>query len=93
MEICEQTFNDVVNHLAALNYTGPVGLSCDDTKLFSTMRLFWDSEQRAYFLVGCANGPRRVVNPEEVSAALKDPKLQKATKVWADVPCRWNLAN
>jgi hypothetical protein len=81
MEICEQTFIDVVEHLTALNYAGPVGLSCDDTKLFSSMRLFWDAEKNAYFLIGGADGPRRVINPEEVRAVLSDPKLQKATKV------------
>lgn len=93
MEICERTFDDVVDHLTALNYGGPVGLSCDDTKLFDSMRLFWDAEKQAHFLVGCTDGPRRVVNPEEVRAVLKDPNLQKATKVRrADIlPC-WNLA-
>ena len=81
MEIGEQTFIDVVEHLTALNYTGPVGLSCDDTKLFTSMRLFWDAEKKAYFLVGGTDGPCRVANPDEVRAVLEDPNFHKATKV------------
>ncbi len=38
MTICNQTFEFVADHLKSISYNGPVGLSCDDTKLFATFR-------------------------------------------------------
>ena len=81
MEICERSFELVVDHLAALEYTGPVGLSCDDTKLFGTLRLYWDAEQKAHFLVGGVDGPCRVADPEQVKQVIEDANIRKATKV------------
>jgi hypothetical protein len=82
MEICERSFELVEDHLAALEYTGPVGLSCDDTKLFAALRLYWDAEKKAHFLVGGVDGPCGVVNPEQVKQVIEDAKIRKATKVW-----------
>jgi hypothetical protein len=81
MEISERTFEAVVDHLAALNYTGPVGLSCDDTKLFSALRLYWDAEQKSHFLVGGVDGPYGVANAEQVREVIEKANVQKATKV------------
>jgi hypothetical protein len=81
MEICEKTFELVADHLAALDYTGPVGLSCDDTKLFGSLRLYWDAEQKAHFLVGGVDGSCRVADPDQVKKVIKDANIQKATKV------------
>ena len=81
MEICEWSFKLVEDHLLALEYTGPVGLSCDNTKLFAALRLYWDAEKKAHFLVGGVDGPCRVANPEQVMQVIEDAKIQKATKV------------
>lgn len=81
MDICAQTFELVSEHLNALDYDGPLGLSCDDTKLFATFRLYWDSKEESYFLVGGANGPLRVADAENVKQAIQDAKADKATKV------------
>jgi hypothetical protein len=81
MEICDQTFQLVTDQLTALNYTGPVGLSCDDTKLFSSLRLYWDSDEKSYFLVGGVDGPYRVADADSVKEVIKQGKIQKATKV------------
>ncbi|GLB37775.1 hypothetical protein LshimejAT787_0408260 [Lyophyllum shimeji] len=81
MEICARSFELVVDHLKALDYSGPVGLSCDDTKLFSVMRLYWDSDQDSYFLVGGVGGPLRVADPESVKRVIADAKVQNAPKV------------
>ena len=81
MEIGDRTFELVSDHLKALNYTGPVGLSCDDTKLFSSLRLYWDSDEDSYFLVGGVDGPYRVADPESVKEVISEGKIQKATKV------------
>jgi len=81
MEICDRTFELVEDHLAALNHTGPIGLSCDNTKIFSSLRLFWDKEKRAYFLIGRVGGPYPVADPDSVRQVISDRKIRKATKV------------
>ena len=80
MDICDRTFKLVSEHLKTLDYEGPVGLSCDDTKLFATYRLYWDSEKKAYFLVGGVDGPICVPDPDNVKQIIQDAKTQKATK-------------
>jgi len=81
MNICSRTFELVSDHLQTLNYDGPVGLSCDDTKLFATYRLYWDSKEKAYFLVGGVDGPIRVADPDDIKQVIQDAKAQNATKV------------
>lgn len=80
MDIGPQTFKLVAEHLDALDYDGPVGLSCDDTKLFATFRLYWDSNEKSYFLVGGVDGPLRVADAENIKQVIQDAKAQKATK-------------
>lgn len=70
MDIGPQTFELVSEHLNALDYNGPLGLSCDDTKLFATFCLYWDSKEGSYFLVGGVNGPLRVADAENVKQAI-----------------------
>ncbi|KII84575.1 hypothetical protein PLICRDRAFT_167537 [Plicaturopsis crispa FD-325 SS-3] len=81
MKVCERTFELVLECLRALGYDGPVNLSCDDSKLFASMRLYWDPEEKAWFLVGGTDGPIRVANPDEAKEWLENPELIKATKV------------
>ena len=81
MDICAQTFDLVTEHLNALDYNGLLGLSCDDMKLFATFRLYWDSKEKSYFLVGGADGPLRVADAENIKQAIQDAKAEKATKV------------
>jgi hypothetical protein len=77
MEICDCTFQLVEDHLTVLNHTGPVGLSCDDTKLFSSIWLFWDKEKNAYFLVGGVDGPYHVADPDSVSQVISEGKSKR----------------
>jgi len=81
MEICDQSFQLVAEHLKTLDYDGPVGLSCDDTKLFATYRLYWDSKESSYFLVGGVDGPMRVADPDSVKETIATAKAKKASKV------------
>jgi hypothetical protein len=83
MDIGPRTFELVTEHLNALDYNGPLGLSCDDTKLFATFRLYWDSQEKSYFLVGGVDGPliMRVADAENIKQAITDVHAEKATKV------------
>lgn len=75
------TFQRVDEHLSALGYTGPVGLSCDDTKLFAAWRMYWDAEKKAHFLVGGLGEPMHIADPDRLQKMINDAKLTKATKV------------
>ncbi len=82
MKIGDRTFQLVQEHLTALGYSdGPLGLSCDDTKLFPAFRMYWDSQERTHFVVGGIDGPMRVANPDRLRIMLQDPGTAKATKV------------
>lgn len=81
MDICNRTFELAKAHLAGLDYRGPVALACDDTKLFATLRLFWDKKEDSYFLIGACGGPIRVPDVDAAQEVLADPNVKKATKV------------
>ncbi|CAK5270401.1 unnamed protein product [Mycena citricolor] len=81
MDISERNFELVFRHLEDIKYNGPVGLSCDDTKLFASFRLYWDNEKEAHYLVGGTDGPLRVANPDQVHAVIQDACARKATKI------------
>lgn len=81
MGIGDANFELVSEYLKTLNYDGPVGLSCDDTKLFGTLRLYWDSEKNAHYLVGTENQPRLVPDPDSMADILKECQSCMATKV------------
>lgn len=83
LEICNRTFELVTDYLSSVNYSGPTSLSCDDTKLFSTLRLYWDSQKKAHYLLGGIDSPILVNDPENVKEAIAAAKDKKATKVSA----------
>ncbi|KAH7876772.1 uncharacterized protein C8R40DRAFT_1236404 [Lentinula edodes] len=81
MEICDHTFEMAVAHLQSLGYKGPVGLCCDDAKLFASLRLYWDSGKKKHFLIGGSDGAVEVSDPDSVEQVIRDAKIQKATKI------------
>ncbi|KAJ7577185.1 hypothetical protein C8J56DRAFT_798958 [Mycena floridula] len=87
--ICPESFTRVKQQLDALDYSGPVAVACDDTKLLSGLRLYWDVTKKGHYLVGGADGPILVPDPEEMEALMNDPSIPKGTKlrIWtAQVP-------
>lgn len=91
MQICDRSFELVADHLETLGYDGPLGLSCDDTKLHSTFRLYWDSTKEQHFLVGATDGPLLVLNPENVRDVIAKAKDRKATKVFLNINLQSNI--
>ncbi|KAJ3819239.1 hypothetical protein F5880DRAFT_1616648 [Lentinula raphanica] len=79
--ICPATFTRVKTYLNDIAYDGPVAISCDDTKLFSTLQLYWDGSKESYFLVGGTGGPIKVVDPDSVQKYMNNPNVTKGTKV------------
>ena len=58
-----------------------VALSCDDTKLHSAYRTYWDTSKRVHMLVGGTSEPKVVANPDELQKLLEDSTSAQATKV------------
>lgn len=81
MTICDQSFQLVNKHLNDLGYDSPVGLSCDDTKLFPAWQLYWDAKKKSHFLVGGVGEPMHVADPEHLQEVINNAKLSKAAKV------------
>ncbi len=81
LEICDETFQLVVDYLKEIDYSGSTSLSCDDTKLFSTFRLYWDAKKGKHFLIGGTDGPIFVADPENMRDILATSQSKKATKV------------
>lgn len=80
-KLCDRTLDLVQEHLKDIEYKGPVGMGCDDTKLFSGLQLIWDPTEECHFLIGASDGPIRVANVDEVREAMELAKEKAGTKV------------
>ena len=82
MQICDCTFQLVQEHLSALGYSNkPLGLSCDNIKLFPSFCMYWEFERKGHFVVGGIDGSIRVADPNKLCEMLQDLQIAKATKV------------
>lgn len=81
VSICPRSFDLVHDHLTKLAYTGPVGLSCDDTKLSSALQPYWDRDAGCYFILGGSGDPIRVPDVESFQELINEATVKKATKV------------
>ncbi|KAF9472308.1 hypothetical protein BDN70DRAFT_818838 [Pholiota conissans] len=76
-----RTFELVCDTLTKLNYSGPVALSCDDSKLLASFRPYYDEEKEAYFIMGHVGEPYQLVDHESFRRVVMEKKLEKATKL------------
>lgn len=84
--ICPRSFTLIHEHLAKLAYTGPVGLSCDDTKLSPALQPYWDRDAGSYFILGSAGDPIQVLDVKSFQRLIEEVGVSKATKVRSCVP-------
>ncbi|KAI0828200.1 hypothetical protein BC628DRAFT_1417789 [Trametes gibbosa] len=88
--INDQTFDLVAQYMDNLGYSsGPVALSCDDTKLHPSYRTYYDHDRKIHLLIGGTDEPRAVANADELCDVLRNPTLgPKATKIhlWCLLP-------
>ena len=77
--------------MVSLNYSGPVVLACDDTKLHPSLQVAWDNKADSNILVGSTlDKTMLVANPEELQETLKQLGEKVATKVrTAQVGCQF----
>ena len=80
-DVCPRTFDLVHNHLTKLAYAGPVGLSCDDTKLSPALQPYWDRDAECYFILGGTGDPVQVLDVESFRELIEEAGVDKATKV------------
>lgn len=78
---CLRSFILVRKYLDSINYSGPVGLSCDDSKLFPAFCPYFNLKEQVYYVVGSTGAPLRIADLEDFDAQLKQGLLAKATKV------------
>ncbi|KAJ7194070.1 hypothetical protein GGX14DRAFT_587166 [Mycena pura] len=81
MTISPANFKMAKKYLHDIKYDGPVAVACDDSKLFSSLRLTFDPVQNCHVLVGAEGGPICVPDANAVSAVLSDPSVVKGTKL------------
>ena len=79
--ICDRNLDLAFDYLASLKYTGPVGMSCDDTKLHPALRMYWDPAKECHFLVGVIGEPIAVKDETAVRELVETHKKDTATKV------------
>lgn len=80
--ISERCFLNAQSYVTSLNYTGPVILACDDTKLHPSLQIYWDTSISSHILVGTTVHEAVVVpNPEALGELLERYKDKMATKV------------
>ena len=75
------TFELVEDMLRKLQYSGPVALSCDDTKLLASFRPFYDEDRKGYFVMGHTGDPYELVDHQAFQRVVGSQELTKATKV------------
>jgi hypothetical protein len=84
--IQQKTFDLVDDTLKKLGYTGPVALSCDDSKLLASFRPYYDVDKQGYFIMGHVGEPFQILDPEAFQLVVQEQQLIKATKV--TINCR-----
>ncbi|KAJ7903985.1 hypothetical protein B0H13DRAFT_1620960, partial [Mycena leptocephala] len=78
---CELFFENVYGFADSCQWSGPVSMSCDDTKLSASLRLYWDAEQKKHIIVGSTSGPCEVEDPDMVRKVIQDASPGKAGKL------------
>ncbi|ETW79465.1 hypothetical protein HETIRDRAFT_306089, partial [Heterobasidion irregulare TC 32-1] len=70
----------IKDYLDKLGWKGPVGLSCDDTKLLPALRPYLDHDGN-YYVVGGVGPPRLLTEPNILTNAIRRGEIEKATKI------------
>ena len=79
--IQDRCFELAIEHLKRLEYSGPVGLACDDTKLLPALRPYYDKATDKHYILGGTGQPLILADPEELTSVLKSGDAEKAEKV------------
>jgi hypothetical protein len=68
--------------MVSINYSGPVALGCDDTKLHPSLQVVWDNAENSNILVGSTLGKAVLVaNLDKLQNLLEEVGDKVAVKV------------
>ena len=80
--ICNNCFLLAQGYMLSIDYSGPIALAYDDTKLHPSPQVVWDNSLNSNVLIGTTlNKPVLVANPEELQKLLEELDNDVATKV------------
>ena len=80
--ICDDCFLLAQGYMLSVDYSGPIALACDDSKLHPSLQVVWDNSEDSNILVGSTlNRAVLVANPEELEKLLVELEGKVATKV------------
>lgn len=85
--IVDRTFQMAVQYRDQHKYTGPMHLSCDNTKLLEALTPYFDKETNAWIIVGGVGDPTqippiaRIADIDAFRETIEQAKIEKATKV------------
>ena len=89
--ICKDCFLLAQAHMVSVDYSGPIALACDDSKLHPLLQVVWDNSANSNILIGSTlNKSIPVANPEELQDLLVELEGKVATKACA-TPCQWSI--
>jgi hypothetical protein len=79
LSIEARIFTQAKEWLSKYNWSGPVSIGVDDTKLQPALRTYWDEAQQVHILIGATGQPRAITSMEDVHTIIQT--AEKATKV------------
>jgi hypothetical protein len=79
--IQDHSFELAIKHLKRLEYDGPLGLACDDTKLLPALRPYYDAETDKHYILGSTGQPLILADPKKLTSVLQSGEAEKAEKV------------
>ncbi|KAJ1305544.1 hypothetical protein OPQ81_000548 [Rhizoctonia solani] len=92
LAIDDSLFETVVNYFSSINYTGPVCLACDDTKLIPALKTYYDASTKQWYLLGGATGAIAIASTDELTSILKEGNIPKASKNSGYSPSRYFIS-
>ncbi|KAJ1304194.1 hypothetical protein OPQ81_008594 [Rhizoctonia solani] len=82
LEVDNRVVEMAQSYFSSINYTGPVCLACDDTKLTPALKTYYDASTKQWYLLGGTTGAIAITSTDELTSILKEGKISKASKVW-----------
>lgn len=80
--IHDKNFAYAAERLSSLQFSGPVGLSADDTAAFPSLRPYWAKDSEHCVVIGSVGEPIIIKDLEELKGMIEENKIAKASKVY-----------
>ena len=78
MGLQEHCWDLVKEHMQIYNYSGPVGLSCDETKLFAAFHPYFDCCCNVYYLLGNTGELLEINDPEDFADVMREGEFEES---------------